>query len=131
MMDRNLEHNNSSPSLVKVAMRRTNNAEKSIKCNQCGYASSRPGHLSMHLKNHSGEKSNKCNQYDYCCSDPRYLRRHLKTHSAEKSHQCNQCDYASHYVAHLRRHVKIHSKKDQINITSVTFRPPVDIGQLP
>ena len=55
------------------------------KCNQCESTSSGLGHLSTHLKTHSGEKSNKCNQCDYASSQTGYLRRHLKTHSGEKS----------------------------------------------
>ena len=42
--------------------------EKSNKCNQCNFASSKAGNLRRHLKIHSGEKSNKCNQYDYASS---------------------------------------------------------------
>ena len=38
------------------------------KCIQCGYASSNAGHLSQHLKAHSGEKSNKCNQCGFASS---------------------------------------------------------------
>ena len=36
--------------------------EKSNKCNQCDYASSRADSLRAHLKTHSGKKSNKCSQ---------------------------------------------------------------------
>ena len=38
-----------------------------------------------HLKRHSGEKSNKCNQSNYASSRAGALRIHLKTHSGEKS----------------------------------------------
>ena len=57
--------------------------EKSNKCNQCDFASSRPDHLRQHLKMHSGEKSNECNQCDFSCSDRNSLRRQC---SREKSH---------------------------------------------
>ena len=50
---------------------------------------------------HSGEKSNKCNQCDYASSRAGDLRRHLKTHTGEKSNKCNQCDYASLSLIHI------------------------------
>ena len=54
---------------VDVPLRNTNNdGEKSNKCNQCDYASSRAVHLRIHLKTNTGEKSNKCNQCDYASS---------------------------------------------------------------
>ena len=84
---------------------KTHSGEKSNKCNQCDYASSRAGHLRTHLKTHSGEKSNKCNQCDYASTRAGHLRTHLKTHSGEKPNKCNQCDYASSHASHLRIHL--------------------------
>ena len=76
----------------EILKKKTDNAIKSNKCNQCDYASSRAGHLKTHLKTHSGEKSNKCNQCDFASSEAGNLRRHLKTHSGEKLNNCKQCD---------------------------------------
>ena len=41
-----------------------NTCEKSNKCNQCDYASSRAGELRTHFKTHSLQKSNKWSQCD-------------------------------------------------------------------
>ena len=60
-------------------------------------------------KTNSGEKSNKCNQCDYASSRADVLRRHLIIHSGEKPHKCNQCDYTSSRASDLRRHLKAHS----------------------
>ena len=57
---------------------------------------------------HTDEKSNKCNQCDYATSRAGDLRRHLKTHSGEKPNKCNQCDFASSHASDLRRHLKTH-----------------------
>ena len=95
--------------------------EKSNKCNQCDYASSRVGHLRTHLKAHSGEKLNKCNQCNYASSGAGNLRTHLKMHSGEKSNKCNQCDYASSQAGHLRRHLKTHSGEKPTSATNVTM----------
>ena len=57
----------------------TDNVIKSKR--KCGFTFSHVGHLSEHLKTHSGEKSSKCNQCDYASSQARNLRTHLKTHN--------------------------------------------------
>ena len=63
----------------QIQMRKTNNRDKSMKCNQCDYASSQAGNLRRHLKTHSGEKTKKCNQCDYASSNASHLRTHEKT----------------------------------------------------
>ena len=73
------------------------------------YVYSDPSTLRTHLKRYSGEKSNKCNQCDFASSRAGDLRRHLKTHIGEKSIKCNQCDFASAQAGDLRRHLKTHS----------------------
>ena len=94
-MDQNLEQQSFGINTAnQVPIRDTDGREKSNKCNQCDYASSRADSLRTHFKIHSGEKSNKCSQCHYASSDVGNLRRHLRTHSGEKSNKCNQCDYA-------------------------------------
>ena len=78
----------SDPSTLRTHLKRYS-GEKSNKCNQCDFASSRAGDLRRHLKTHIGEKSNKCNQCDFASTQAGDLRRHLKTHSGEKSSKCN------------------------------------------
>ena len=92
---------------TKILKKTTDNVNKSNKCNQCDYASSRADGLRQHLKTHSGEKSNKCNQCDYASSHADALRQHLKTHSGEKSNKCNQCDFASSLAGNLRQHLTL------------------------
>ena len=55
----------------EVLMKAKKNEEKSKKCNQCDYATSRAASLRTHLKTHSGEKSNKCNQCDFASWEKR------------------------------------------------------------
>ena len=43
----------------KMLKKKTDNAIKSNKCNQCDYASSHKSNLRIHLMTHSGEKLNK------------------------------------------------------------------------
>ena len=52
---------------IDIAMN-SNSGEKSNKCNQCNYTSSRAGNLKTHLKTHSGENPNKCSEGNYASS---------------------------------------------------------------
>ena len=61
------------------------------------------------------EKSNKCNQCDYASSRADKLMTHLKTHSGEKPYKCKQCDFASLRADKLRTHMKKHRGENQIN----------------
>ena len=56
-------------------VRGTNNVEKSQKCHQYEFESSKAGDL----RTHAGEKQYKCNQCDFACSQAG----NLKTHSGE------------------------------------------------
>ena len=106
--------------------------EKSNKCNQCDYASTRAGHLKRHLKAHSGEKSNKCSQCDYASTQASNLRTHLNTHSSgEKSYKCNQCDFASVQSGDLRTHMNIHSgeKSNKCNQCDFACSDPSSLSQ--
>ena len=112
VMDQVLMDDDFSETGVNVGVllgKKNNEGEKSKKCSQCNYISSRVGSLRTHLKTHSGEKSNKCNQCEFASAQASHLRRHLKTHSGEKSNKCNKCDYASSRAGNLRRHLKMHS----------------------
>ena len=57
---------------------KTNEKEKSHKCNQCTYESSRRSDFRVHLQIHSGEKPNKCSQCEYASFRADGLRTHLK-----------------------------------------------------
>ena len=105
-MDQSFDQRDSNkrPGDVEVQIMETVNKEKSHKCSQCQYASSKASNLRTHLKIHIGEKPNKCNQCDYASSQAGNLRAHLKTHSGEKSNNCNTCNYASSRRGDLKTH---------------------------
>ena len=60
-----------------------NSTEKSHKCNQCEYASSRSGNLRMHMYTHSGEKFHKCNQCNFASYTASQLTSHVRKHTGE------------------------------------------------
>ena len=54
------------------------------------------------MKKKSGEKSNKCNQYEFASSRADNLRTHSKTHTEEKSNKCSQ--YDNKLLGHISLH---------------------------
>ena len=72
--------------------------------NECSSesASSGAGDLVIHTKMHSEEKSMKCNQCKYASVHMGHLRQHMETHNGEKSNKCNICGYASYSASKLR-----------------------------
>ena len=110
--------------------------EKSTKCNQCAYASTKKDSLKIHggetwnkyaslhaynlrviLKKHNTENLYKCKHCDFALSGPSTLRSLLETNSGQNTNRCNQCKYASYQTGILRTHMKTHSgeKLNQCN----------------
>ena len=76
------------------ACMRKYSGEKSTKCNQCEYGSSKKGSLKAHLKVHGGEPSNKFKRCEYAPLHAYNLRVNLKTHKREYLYKCKHCDFA-------------------------------------
>ena len=72
----------------------THIGEKSTKCDQCEYASTKNGSLKAHLKIHGGETSNKFKRCKYASFHTYNLRVNLKTQIREHLYKCKHCDFA-------------------------------------
>ena len=86
LMDQDLEKQ-SMGNLKDPMGTKADNGETSNKCSDAGT-----------LQVPSEEKSNKCSQCDFASSRTDVLRRHLKIHIGEKSHKCNQGEYKSSHL---------------------------------
>ncbi|XP_078070308.1 RE1-silencing transcription factor [Mustelus asterias] len=83
-----------------------------IRCDRCGYNTSRYDHYLAHLKHHDkvgeNEKVYKCIICTYTTVSEYHWKKHLRNHFPRKVYTCSQCSYFSdrknNYVQHMRTH---------------------------
>ncbi|XP_031635422.1 zinc finger protein 37-like [Contarinia nasturtii] len=107
---------------------------KKHKCTFCNYVTSQKGHLTRHIRTHTGEKPFACEIYAKAFAQKHNLNRHKKTHAAEfqfccskcrqaheidkmnhegkckhRQYACHLCKNAAHHLQHLKQHMQIHN----------------------
>ena len=87
----------------------THSGEKSTKCDQCAYASTKKDSLKIH----SGERENLCDQCHFASPWKASLSAHFNAHSGEKSTKCDQCAYASTKKGSLKKTFRRNMKQMQ------------------
>jgi uncharacterized Zn-finger protein len=96
---------------------RTHTGEKPFVCTWqgCGAAFAGSSEYHTHMCIHTGEKKFKC---DFCGFSTAYsgnLDAHIRTHSSKKRFHCEKCDYESNKYSNLRRHVQSQHEKNSSN----------------
>ncbi|KAL8202813.1 UNVERIFIED_CONTAM: hypothetical protein K2H54_025884, partial [Gekko kuhli] len=83
-----------------------------IRCDRCGYNTSRYDHYLAHLKHHNkvgeNERVYKCTICTYMTVSEYHWKKHLRNHFPRKVYTCSQCSYFSdrknNYIQHIRTH---------------------------
>ena len=117
--------------------RRTHNAVKKYKCDQCGKAFVEKCNLKIHIRKHTGEKPYQCwvclrrfsvktnldahlrihnNEKPFKCeicnksfARKAYLTQHIRIHTGEKPYQCQYCSKRCTQIGDLKKHIRIHT----------------------
>ncbi|XP_054544735.1 zinc finger protein OZF-like isoform X2 [Talpa occidentalis] len=107
-------HNHQKSLLMRssiIVEQRTQTAEKTYECNECGRDFFCKSYLVRHQRKHTGEKPYECNECGKTFSRKSSVGKHQTTHTGEKPYKCGDCGKTFRRKAHLTVHQTNHTGK--------------------
>jgi len=106
-------------------------AKKEHRCPHCSYAATQMGHLTTHVRTHTGEQPFECSVCNMRFTDKSNLRPHMLTHTGEKPFECSVCNMRFTQQAHLDRHMLRHTGERPFKCTRCKYaaRQKIDLDK--
>ena len=80
-----------------------------FECTICGKACSQSGHLTAHMRTHSGKRPYPCITCGKTFAESGNLVRHMRTHTGDRPYPCTTCGRAFTTSSNLTTHMRTHS----------------------
>ncbi|KAF5278800.1 hypothetical protein FQA39_LY18349 [Lamprigera yunnana] len=107
---------------LKTHMRKHNDVP--FKCKLCDYTTAKKGNFVVHLRNHTGEKPYKCAMCGFTCKQFIHLKRHIRNHNKDDLFGCSKCDYRTGEGKELETHIKTHGGLEQAFLDELQYETP-------